>query len=363
MVYIDDETHARFDSTELQEDDVLLNITGASIGRSAMADERVAGGNVNQHVCIIRLDATKVVARFVNCLLSSSLGQGQIESFQAGGNRQGLNFGQIRSIQIPLPPTKVEQDAIATVLSDMDAEISALEAKLTKIHQLKTGMMQELLTGKIRLVRSAASAVPFTVEQKVVTSLRTAHNPQINEAVVIAAMASEFGSEEYPLARVRRTKLTYLLHRHVEHEAKGFLKKAAGPYNPQTRYGGPENIALKNRYVRSHHNGKYEGFVAADNISQAMNYFEQWYGSPVLEWMEQFRFKSTEELELLSTVDMASEDLLRDGKAVTFSRVKQVLSSNTEWKAKLDRPIFSDGKIVAAIQMCQQLFAPESDTA
>ena len=54
---------------------------------------------------------------------------------------------------IPLPPTKAEeQTAIATILSDMDAEIAALEEKLAKARQLKQGMMQELLTGKTRLM-------------------------------------------------------------------------------------------------------------------------------------------------------------------------------------------------------------------
>ena len=53
---------------------------------------------------------------------------------------------------LALPPTKAEQTAIATILSDMDAEIAALEAKLTKARQVKQGMMQELLTGRIRLI-------------------------------------------------------------------------------------------------------------------------------------------------------------------------------------------------------------------
>ncbi|BFU89320.1 MAG: hypothetical protein NTAFB01_05070 [Nitrospira sp.] len=152
LAFIDEETHSEFPATELKRHDVLLNITGASIGRTALADDRLVGGNVNQHVCIIRLDASKTIPKFINLLLLSTLGQRRIDSFQAGGNRQGLNFSQINSLQLPLPPTKAEQEAIVTILSDMDAEIAALEAKLAKARQLKQGMMQELLTGRIRLV-------------------------------------------------------------------------------------------------------------------------------------------------------------------------------------------------------------------
>ena len=57
-----------------------------------------------------------------------------------------------KELLFPLPPTKAEQQAIATILSDMDSEIAALEANLAKAHQLKQGMMQELLTGNTRLI-------------------------------------------------------------------------------------------------------------------------------------------------------------------------------------------------------------------
>ena len=62
-----------------------------------------------------------------------------------------LNTGLLRPICIPVPPL-AEQEAIATILTDMDAEIAVLDAKLAKARQLKQGMMQELLTGKVRLV-------------------------------------------------------------------------------------------------------------------------------------------------------------------------------------------------------------------
>ena len=63
-----------------------------------------------------------------------------------------LSKEKLEIVPIPLPSSKAEQAAIAAILSDMDAEISALEAKLTKARQIKQGMMQELLTGRIRLV-------------------------------------------------------------------------------------------------------------------------------------------------------------------------------------------------------------------
>lgn len=151
VAFIDEATHDAFKATTIQCDDILLNITGASIGRSAVADSRIEGGNVNQHVCIIRTVQDQLFPRFLNYYLISQAGQRQINSFQAGGNRQGLNFGQIRSFLLPLPPTKAEQEAIAQALSDADAFIESLEELLAKKRDLKQGAMQELLTGKRRL--------------------------------------------------------------------------------------------------------------------------------------------------------------------------------------------------------------------
>ena len=75
----------------------------------------------------------------------------QIDAFLTGSNYPAINSGDVRALQIPLPD-HAEQTAIAGILSDMDAEIAALDAKLAKVRQVKKGMMQELLTGRIRLV-------------------------------------------------------------------------------------------------------------------------------------------------------------------------------------------------------------------
>lgn len=144
VAYIDEKTHASFVSTELKKSDVLLNITGASIGRSVVADSRVVGGNVNQHVCIIRLRQSEVSPTFLNQYLLSEFGQLQIDSFQAGGNRQGLNFAQVRSFSVPIPPILDEQIRVAGVLSSIDSQIAIVARELDAFITHKKGLMQQL---------------------------------------------------------------------------------------------------------------------------------------------------------------------------------------------------------------------------
>jgi type I restriction enzyme S subunit len=79
------------------------------------------------------------------------LHQEQIFEMQTGGAQPHVHPVDLMPLQTGLPPLP-EQTAIAAVLSDMDAELAALEARLAKTRALKQGMMQELLTGRTRLV-------------------------------------------------------------------------------------------------------------------------------------------------------------------------------------------------------------------
>ncbi|BAY24215.1 type I restriction-modification enzyme S subunit [Calothrix sp. NIES-2100] len=78
----------------------------------------------------------------------------EIRKLSNNGNQENLNGEIIKSIRIPIPPL-TEQKAIAQILSDMDTEITALEQKRDKYKAIKQGMMQELLTGKTRLISSS----------------------------------------------------------------------------------------------------------------------------------------------------------------------------------------------------------------
>ena len=148
IVYIDEKTHQRQISTELKKDDVLLNITGASIGRCAIATSQIQGGNVNQHVCIIRLEKT-VNPLYICYFLLSHRGQKQIDSFQAGGNRQGLNFEQIKSFSLSLP-MRDEQDKISRLLFLLSARIATQNKIIEDLEQLKSALTNQLYSGQLR---------------------------------------------------------------------------------------------------------------------------------------------------------------------------------------------------------------------
>ena len=146
VAFIDENQHRKMRSSLVYKNDVLLNITGASIGRASLSNLEEA--NVNQHVCIIRPTAD-LSPNFLKNYLLSYYGQKQIEQYQAGGNRQGLNFDQIKSFRIPLPPL-AEQSKISEIFDTWDRAISTTEKLVKASKQQKAALLQQLLTGKKR---------------------------------------------------------------------------------------------------------------------------------------------------------------------------------------------------------------------
>jgi predicted type I restriction-modification enzyme, S subunit len=266
---------------------------------------------------------------------------------EQGSTFTSANFLQIFNFIISFPEPKSEQTRIATILSDMDAEISLLEQKLEKQKQIKQGMMQNLLTGKIRLLENADKQVK-----------KPKHNEQINEAVIISFLVHMFGTKKYPLSRFRYTKYAYLLHRQSEREARGFDKYAAGPYNPANRYKGAEGIAVKNKYITKVQNptSQNDAFVVNENIERALNYFQEWYGTEIQQWIEQFRFYKNEYLEVLTTVDKAICELAQKRNTIDVQNIKVYIDSIPQWKKKLEKPYFSDIEIQRAIDESNKLF-------
>jgi type I restriction enzyme, S subunit len=121
------------------------------MGRCAYVDAEQEGWLCGTGSMIIRPSNT-VDGRFLQRVLSSPPMVAAIENSSVGTTMINLNQNTLGNLELALPPTKAEQEAIAEVLSGMDAEITALEAKLAKARQVKQGMMHNLLTGRIRLV-------------------------------------------------------------------------------------------------------------------------------------------------------------------------------------------------------------------
>jgi type I restriction enzyme, S subunit len=140
--YISEKINDTMKNSVVLANDILLNITGASLGRSCVVPNDFAIGNVNQHVCIIRIDK-KNNPNFIQPILSSEKGQNIFTSLQTGSGREGLNFQSIKGIEITFP-TLPEQTKIAEFFTAIDAKIQALKKKKAYLQHYKKGVMQRI---------------------------------------------------------------------------------------------------------------------------------------------------------------------------------------------------------------------------
>ncbi|MFV8356849.1 restriction endonuclease subunit S [Flavobacterium sp. XS1P32] len=152
VAYISDKVHESMSNSQVQKGDVLLNITGGSIGRCHFVDFD-SELNVNQHVCIIR-PKRDITTIFLNSILSSEIGQGQIWFNQQGGGREGLNFQSIKNFSLPLPTISEQKsicDFIDVSTNKFARAISLKEQEIDKLKEYKMSLIDGVVTGKVKV--------------------------------------------------------------------------------------------------------------------------------------------------------------------------------------------------------------------
>jgi len=155
VAHITDGIDEEMRGTRVLPGDVLLNITGGSIGRCYYVDSSLGRANVNQHVSIIR--PSKIETKYLKYYLQSFAGQNQVSLLQTGGNREGLSAAALSNFKI-LYPSKDEQHAIAEYLDakcdDIDKLIETKRLKIETLKEYKKSIIYEAVTGKTDLLES-----------------------------------------------------------------------------------------------------------------------------------------------------------------------------------------------------------------
>jgi type I restriction enzyme S subunit len=128
----------------VQTDDVLLNITGASIGRVTIAPPQVSGARVNQHVTIIRA-IPELFPKFLATFLARTSVQKMIDDVQVGATRQALTKGMIQELPLPLPlPPLAEQRRIVAKVDQLMARATSLATSRAAASKLLSALVAEL---------------------------------------------------------------------------------------------------------------------------------------------------------------------------------------------------------------------------
>lgn len=135
----------------LQKDDVLLGTVRPNLKSHMLFDRLGADWVGSTGFAVLRSRPEKCISGYLFELIMSDVIGRQIDEVIAGSNYPAISNSDVRKLKVLLPSIE-EQKAIAVVLRDMDAEIQTLESRLAKARAVKEGMMQNLLTGRVRLV-------------------------------------------------------------------------------------------------------------------------------------------------------------------------------------------------------------------
>ena len=133
----------------VQKGDLLINIVGASIGRAAVAEEFIEGGNLNQAVALVRLKADLEPAFVMDFLLGKD-GQQQLHKQKKEIARANLSLQDVNNLVVPRPST-AEQQQISHMLSVVAKKIQSEEARRTSLQNLFRTMLHHLMAGKVRV--------------------------------------------------------------------------------------------------------------------------------------------------------------------------------------------------------------------
>ena len=149
--HISEERYEEDKALHVKLNDILITKDG-TVGKVAYIDKMPKKVTLNSHLLIIRPLKEKLINRYLFYILNSNFFFDYYQQTQTGTTMASLSQDKISKFVYPLP-SKEEQTAIANVLSSMDKEIETLNTKLEKYRNLKTAMMQQLVTGKIRLIK------------------------------------------------------------------------------------------------------------------------------------------------------------------------------------------------------------------
>lgn len=148
--YLPLEFNAKIRNSQLRKGDVLINIVGASIGRCAIFDLNVDVANTNQAVCLFRPNDENDSV-FLSLYLQDETVRKRLFRTQVETARANLSLSDFRKFKFVIPK-KQEQIKIANAIMHYNDEIKNLKAKIDVLSKLKKSLMQNLLTGKVRII-------------------------------------------------------------------------------------------------------------------------------------------------------------------------------------------------------------------
>lgn len=304
IAHISDEIYNSMARTQVQMNDVLLNITGASIGRihRYMFKDKA---NVNQHVSIIRPVLDTISPVYLEYCIGNSNYQHNILRQNSGSTRQAFNFEQIKGFKIPLPPIE-NQNKFAQIVEKVEEQKQKNELVIEQMDNLFNSLSQRAFKGDM----AKSNVIDLLTRQTVL------HSKIIDKC-----------NSHQTFGAVKLEKIFNLcdMIQELNLVPNGYYRKAAGPYVPEMRHTVEQEL-LQNNWVKitNQGNGKKVEYKKDSNFVAYKAIYNQIFNDKNQEIeniINYFYDKDTNYCEAFSTLYMCWNDLILEGKNPTKTEI------------------------------------------
>jgi len=308
------------------------------------------------HTIAIRFDKSVLADGFKAYIQSIPKFRTHLRQLAAGTKVYATNRAHIASAELRLPGID-EQQAICSLLTDMETEIIALESRRTKTRALKQAMMQELLTGRTRLVtpdaKPAGGVSAQTEERK--------PNVHFLRSVLAAEIIDQL-HDQPTFGHVKFEKMMFLAEHLCQVDTGStYHRKAAGPYDNRALRSIDSQLQKQQWFEARKQDGRYQ-YVPLAKRGGHKPYFERYF-SGIAERLEEilgtFKTAKTEQCEIVATLLAAWSDLLRENEAFSDEMIVHEVLHN--WH-KAKQRISEDRWLLALGWMREKGFVPKGAT-
>ncbi len=344
LAFIDDDQADKLKNVIIQENDVLLNITGASIARCCIVPEKYLPARVNQHVSIIRANTDVIYPLFLGSLLTSKFYKDQIlEIGEQGATRQAITKVQLENFKIVFPQEIVEQKNVIKKLNKLSAETKKLEViyqqKIEDLEELKKSVLQKAFNGEL-----TASSIKTTVNNTIAV-IPNISTTDLHAGIIAIAFQSHIEkNKENTFHHVKSEKIIHLAETFVGiHLNRNPVKDAAGPNDFPLAKKVESRARKASFFTVRKQNGRYmynQGSQFNKLIAKVKLVLNE-KTEPLMNLLDLMVPMTTQQAEILATVYASWNNLIIENKTINNEAI--VSEARENWhieKMKIPREKF-----------------------
>lgn len=329
IAFISEKVHEKMSGTKVEAEDLLLNITGGSIGRCCIVPKNFDTGNINQHVSIIR-SVEKSFSYFLHKVICSNYFQKTILEVQTGAGREGLAKNKMDEILIPFPP-EIEREAIVQKAETLLQKCNALEQEITQSEQHANMLMQAVLK----------EAFEGKAEQKTkVVKLNTKPtNIDYYKRTLLATEIVWQLHKEPTLGHLKLQKLMYLAQESGNMQLPtNFLQQVAGPYDPQMARSLDKQMKTKKWF--EYQKTEVLKFKPLEKAGEHKTDFEKFFANEIdsIQYIiDTFKTAKSDQVEIVGTLYACWNKLIDEKQIVSDESLTKRFYEWSEEKAKFEK--------------------------